>query len=446
MASRRMVPKRGHRFNGSVNLFLSSALSDGGRADSHRMPVFEYTALDRRGKQVSGVLDADSPTGARTRLRATGVYPVSLKEVGAVAAGADSGSVLLHRLTRKRVKPIEVALMTRQLATLLGAGFPLVPALDALIPQTSSAGLQKKLAQMKDAVVSGSSFADALTQAADTFPPVYINMVRAGEASGTLEIVLNRLADVTEKQQAVQARIRNAMTYPVLMLIIGSGVLIFLLTYIVPSISGIFAEVQQVLPLPTRLLLGFSRLMRAYWWTLPLALAAVVQILRSIRQTPRGRLATDRMVLKLPLIGSLMQRLNVARVARTFGSLLENGVAMLAALEIVRNIAGNTIIAEALQNAARDVGRGKSLSVAMATAPLAFPRLAVQMIDVGEQSGQLEPMLGKIADMYDGEVEAAINGMTSLLEPLMILVMGAAVAFVVLAVCLPIFEMNQLIR
>jgi general secretion pathway protein F len=410
------------------------------------MPVFEYTALDRRGKKLNGVLDAEGLAGARTRLRASGVYPVTLREVAAAASGPEPQYGLVQRLMTQRVKPAEVSLVTRQLATLLGAGFPLVQALDALIPQTPSAGFQKKLTQIKDAVVGGSSFADALGRAGDTFPPVYVNMVRSGEASGTLEIVLERLADVTEKQQAVRARIRNAMTYPILMLVIGSAVLIFLLTYIVPTISGIFAEVKQVLPLPTRLLLAFSHWMRAWWWTLPLGLAALFPLLRGIRRTAGGRLATDRMMLRIPLVGSLVRRLNVARIMRTFGSLLENGVALLAALEIVRNIAGNTILAEALQAAARDVGQGKSLSRALGAGPRAFPPLAIQMIDVGEQSGKLEPMLGKIADMYDSEVESAISALTALLEPLMILVMGTAVAFVVLAVCLPIFEMNQLIR
>ena len=289
------------------------------------MPVFEYTALDKRGKKVNGVLDAEGLAGARTRLRATGIYPVTLREVAAAAAGPEPQSGLAGRLLGKRVKPLEVSLVTRQLATLLGAGFPLVQALDALIPQTPSAGFQKKLTQIKDAVVGGSNFADALGRAGETFPPVYVNMVRSGEASGTLEIVLERLADVTEKQQAVRARIRNAMTYPILMLVIGSAVLIFLLTYIVPTISGIFAEVKQVLPLPTRLLLGFSGWMRAYWWTVPIALAALFQILRTVRRTSGGRLATDRTILNIPLVGSLVQRLNVARIMRTFGSLLENG-------------------------------------------------------------------------------------------------------------------------
>jgi general secretion pathway protein F len=410
------------------------------------MPVFEYTALDRRGKKVSGVMDAESLTGVRSRLRNSGIYPVTLKEVAQTIAEPSARSGFLHRLAGKRIKPVEISLVTRQLATLLGAGFPLVQALDALIPQTPSAGLQKKLTQIKDAVVGGSSFADALVQVGDTFPPIYVNMVRSGEASGTLEIVLERLADVTEKQQAVRARIRNAMTYPILMLVIGAAVLIFLLTYIVPTISGIFTEVKQVLPLPTRLLLGFSAWMRTFWWTLPIGLAGVFQIWRTIRRSAAGRLATDRTILGIPLVGALVQRLNVARVMRTFGSLLENGVPMLAALEIVRNIAGNTIIAEALTTATRDVGQGKSLSKALAATPRAFPPLAIQMIDVGEQSGKLEPMLGKIADMYDREVESAISALTALLEPIMILLMGTAVAFVVLAICLPIFEMNQLIR
>ena len=407
------------------------------------MPVFEYTALDRRGKKVSGVLDADGPSVARSRLRATGIYLISLNQVASSGALGESGGGVTQRILARRIKPAEVALITRQLATLLGAGFPLVPAIDALIPQTPSSAFQKKLAQIKDALISGSSFAEALSRCQDTFPPVYVNMVRAGESSGTLEIVLNRLADVTEKQQAVAARMRNAMTYPVLMLVIGAGVLIFLLTYIVPSITGIFAEVNQVLPLPTRLLLGFSGLMRKWWWLIPLVGIGLYQVLGAVRRNERGRRVTDRWLLGLPLVGTLIQRLNVARVTRTFGSLLENGVAMLAALEIVRNIAGNLLIAEALDRAGEAVDQGKPLATALA-GPQGFPPLAIQMIDVGEQSGELEAMLSKIADMYESEVESAVTALTTLFEPLMILIMGASVAFVVLAICLPIFEMNQL--
>lgn len=408
------------------------------------MPVFEYTALDKRGKKVSGVLDADGQAGARGRLRATGVYPVELREVAAVRLATRNGDAPPRRLFDRRVKPAEMALTTRQLATLLSAGFPLVSALGALLAQTPSPALKRRLAQVKDDVTGGSSFADALARVPDTFPPFFVNMARAGESSGTLEIVLNRLADVTERQQAVQAGIRNALTYPVLMLVVGAVVLVFLLTYVVPSITGIFGEMNQILPLPTRLLLGFSAAMRTWSWTVPLAIVGLWLGLRWLRTTRGGRFALDRALLRTPLVGSLIRRMNTARVARTLGSLLENGVPMLSAITIVRNIAGNVVIADTLDGAARDVGQGKSLAAALHSGG-SLPPLAVQMIEVGEQSGQLESMLARVADMYEGEVEAAVNQLTTLLEPLMILFLGAAVAFVVLAICLPIFEMNQLV-
>ena len=396
------------------------------------MPVFEYTALDRRGKKVSGVLDAEGQPGARNRLRATGVYPVALRQVAPLRIENRTADEHPSGLFTRKVKPVELALATRQLATLLGASFPLVSALGTLLPQTPSAPLQRRLAQIKDDVTGGSSFADALARAPDTFPPFFINMVRAGESSGTLEIVLNRLADVTERQQSFQASVRNALTYPILMLVVGTAVLVFLLTYVVPSITGIFAEMNQVLPLPTRLLLAFSAAIRHYGWAIPLMIVGLWLGLRRLRSTRAGRTTVDRWLLQLPLVGDLIRRLNTARVARTFGSLLENGVAMLSAIAIVRNIAGNVIIAEALDGAALEVGQGKALAAALKSRQ-ALPSLAVQMIDVGEQSGQLEAMLGKIADMYESEVEASVMRLTTLLEPLMILFLGAAVAFVVLA-------------
>jgi general secretion pathway protein F len=407
------------------------------------MPVFEYTALDLKGKSVAGVIDAESAVTVRQRLRATNVFPVSIKEVSDAAVKKETGTFAFKR-PFSRISLTEISLMTRQLATLVGAGFPLVTALDALIPQTKSHSFKKLLTQIKNAIVEGSSFAGAISRYPGTFSSLYINMVHAGETSGTLEIVLERLADITEKQQALNIRIRSALAYPILMTVIGVIVLTLLLTYIVPSITSVFSEMNQVLPTPTRFLIAVSSLFKSYGWVLLLAAGVSIPVFRSINKTARGRYLWDKLLLSLPLTGPLVRKLAVARFARTLGSLLENGVSMLPALEIVKNIVANTLISKAIESAARDVGKGQGLYQALTTSN-AFPGLALQMIQVGEQSGELERMLNKIADVFENEVTSAVISMTSLLEPIMILIMGVIVGFIVLSICLPIFEMNQLV-
>jgi general secretion pathway protein F len=270
-------------------------------------------------------------------------------------------------------------------------------------------------------------------------------MVRAGETSGTLEIVLERLADITEKQQALKNRIQTALAYPIFMVIVGTAVLFILLIYIVPSITSIFAEMNQVLPTPTRILIFLSDFLKSYWWSILILLAAVVMFFNRAKKTAKGRYAIDKTMLFWPGVGILVKKLAVARFARTLGSLLENGVSMLIALDIVKNIAGNKLIADSVETAAIEVGKGQGLGAALAGSGI-FPQLSIQMIQVGEQSGQLEDMLTKISDVFETEVEITIMRLTSYLEPVMILIMGTIVAFIVLSICLPIFEMNQLIR
>ncbi|MGD9301865.1 MAG: type II secretion system inner membrane protein GspF [Desulfobacterales bacterium] len=408
------------------------------------MPVFEYTALDDRGKSTSGIIDAEGAQAARQKLRTSGIFPVSIKETQEAQPKKEPGTFsLASRLSR--VKPVEVAMMTRQLATLIGAGFPLVSALDALVPQTKSHGFKKILAQIKDLIVEGNSFARALSKYPGQFSPLYVNMVRAGETSGTLEIVLERLADITEKQQALKNRIQTALAYPIFMLIIGTAVLFILLIYIVPSITSIFSEMNQVLPTPTRVLIFLSDFFKSYWWSIFILIAAMAVFFNRTKRTEKGRYWIDKTMLVLPGIGVLVKKLAVARFARTLGSLLENGVSMLIALDIVKNIAGNRLISDAVETASIEVGKGQGLGVALSDSGI-FPQLSIQMIQVGEQSGQLETMLTKISDVFENEVEITILRLTSYLEPVMILVMGSIVAFIVLSICLPIFEMNQLIR
>ena len=247
------------------------------------MPVFEYTALDARGKTTSGIIDAEGAQAARQKLRTSGIFPVSIKETHESAPKKAQREFILSRRF-SRVKPSEVAMMTRQLATLIGAGFPLVSAIDALIPQTKSHSFKKILTQIKDLIVEGSSFARALSKYPAAFSSLYVNMVRAGETSGTLEIVLERLADITEKQQALKNRIQTALAYPIFMLVIGTIVLFILLTYIVPSITSIFADMNQVLPTPTRALIFLSDFFKSYWWSIFIIIIALAVMFKRAKK------------------------------------------------------------------------------------------------------------------------------------------------------------------
>jgi len=407
------------------------------------MPVYEYTALDIKGKSTSGIIDADSASAVRQKLRASHIFPTSIQETSAAPDKVERDSPSLLSLF-SRVRPSEISMMTRQLATLVDAGFPLVSAIDALIPQTRSKTFKKIMVQIKDAIVEGNSFAGALSRYPGIFSSLYTNMVRAGETSGTLEIVLEQLADLTEKQQALKGRIRTALAYPVLMSIIGALVLFLMLTFIIPTITSIFTDMNQVLPAPTRFLIAASGFFKSYWWTILILIAVMIAGIRSAQKTAGGRYVIDKTILLLPLFGPVSRKLSVARFARTLGSLLKNGVTMLTSMEIVRNIAGNTLISRAIEAATQEVSKGQGLGASLGLSKV-FPDLAIQMIEVGEQSGKLEQMLEKMSTVYENEAEASILSMTSLLEPLMILVMGVVMGFIVLSICLPIFEMNQLV-
>ncbi len=410
------------------------------------MPVYEYTALDTSGKSLNGIINADSAVAARQKLRGSGMFPVEVKETASVSQpkGLPSGPVSVYGLF-KRVKRGEVSVMTRQLSILLAAGVPLVGGLEALVSQIVNPLLKKILAQIKESVNEGNSLAFSLSQHPKLFSNVYVNMVRAGEASGSLDVVLDRLADYGERQEALRGRFKAALAYPVFMTFIGSLVLFFLITFIVPNITQVFSEMHHTLPLPTVTLISISGFLKSFWWVVVLALVGIVIAIKQLIKTPKGRYFWDRTKLRIPVVGSINQKIALARFGRTLGTLLESGVPLLSALDIVRNIVNNTLIAEDIDNAAEEIETGKSLAIPLGRSPR-FPPIAVQMISVGEQSGELEVMLGKIADTYERDVESQIMAMTSMLEPVMILVMGLVVGFIVISILLPIFEMNEMIR
>ena len=409
------------------------------------MPVYEYIALDIRGKKLKGIIDAESVFAARQRLRETNIFPVDLNETSVeeknkMPTGSSIGALF------NRVSLREVSVMTRQLSTLIGAGLPLVPSLTAIISQTTNPQLKKTLAQVKEEVNEGSSFVQSISHYPGIFSPFYINMVRAGEASGALDIVLERLADFSENQQALRGRIKAALAYPLFMFLVGSGVLFFLTTFVVPKITGIFSEMHQTLPGITVFLISVSGFMKSFWVAIVLIIIGTFLGLRyMITKTIRGQCLWDRVKLKIPLFGPLTHKTAVARFSRTLGTLLESGVPMLTALSIVKNVVNNTLIADAIAEASRNIEEGRNLSATLSKSGL-FPPIIIQMISAGEQSGTLEAMLYKTSDSLESEVESNITMMTSMLEPVMILVMGLLVGFIVVSILLPIFEMNQLIR
>ena len=408
------------------------------------MPVYEYTALDRAGKNVVGIIDADSNVAARQKLRASGKYPVEVKETTAKAKSESAAGFSLPSLFN-RITPDDIHALTRQLATLLNAGIPLVGALDALMEQTTSPPLKKIIAQIKESVNEGNSLTVSLTRHPKLFSNIYINMVRAGEASGSLDVVLERLAEFGEHQQALKGRFQAALVYPIFMAIIGTGVLFFLLSFVVPNLTRIFTEMKQVLPLPTTILIWFSDFMRSYWWAILVVIVAIIIGIREFIKSPKGRHIWDTLKLHLPVIGQINRKIALSRFGRTLGSLLQSGVPLITSLQIVRNIVNNVLIGAVIDEAMEDIQAGKSLNLALSRS-IWFPPVFRQMVSVGEQSGDLEGMLHKVADAYEREVETRITGMTALIEPIMILFMAAIVGFIVISILLPIFEMNQMIN
>lgn len=411
------------------------------------MAVFEYKALDSNGKKNNGIITAQSELSAKNKLRKKNLFPFELSKLESKPIGKekkDKTSFLNWDLFSK-ISSAELSMITRQLSTLLSAGFPLVKAIASIILQTKSNAMRKTLSNVKNAIEEGSSFANALALFPHAFSPVFINMVNAGESSGTLEIVLERLADFIEDKEDSRKKIQASLAYPILMAFIGFIVLIILLTYVVPGIVTLFADMDHALPLPTIILISISSFFKKYWWIMGISFLAFVFLIRFIKRYKKGAYLIDKFLIKLPLIGNLLIKIIATRFTRTLGSLLENGVPMLTALNITKSIVGNIVMQELIDKAYKAVEQGKELSEILEQSHY-FPYLAMQMIKIGETSGQMEKMLEKTADLFEKDVQNTITAAMSLIEPLIILTMGVIVGLIILAICLPVFEINQLIR
>lgn len=407
------------------------------------MPMYAYKGFNAAGKQISGTQDADTPKAVKSALRRDGIFLTDLKETDASVKGRGAANKTQgFSLFGERVSSQELAVATRQLATLVGAGIPLVDSLVALIDQVESASFKGVWADVKQRVNEGAGFGDALSTHPRIFSGLYVNMVRAGETSGALEVVLVRLADFTESQSELRSKIGGTMVYPILMIGVAGVVVAILMIFVIPKIARLFESQKVPLPLPTRVLIGLSLGLRSYWYFVFPAIGLVIfGFMRYIR-SERGRPWWDGVVLDLPIFGPLVRMVAITRFCKTLSTLLGSGVPLLAAFDIVKNVVQNSVLLRVIEMARDGVKEGESIA-----APLKrsgeFPPIVTHMIAIGERSGSLEEMLGNIARSYEVQVDARLRAMTSILEPLMIVVMGIVVAFIVFSVLMPMMEISS---
>ncbi|BFU96397.1 MAG: General secretion pathway protein F [Nitrospira sp.] len=411
------------------------------------MPVYQYRGYKQDGGSATGIIDAESPKVARLKLRKDGVFPTEMSEQGSAgqaptASRASTGPAPVGG--RSALGPGDIAMMTRQLATLLVAGLPLVDALGVLLEQTEKKSVKSILADIREEIRGGKSYSVALERYPREFSQIYVHMVRAGEASGALDQILFRLAEFLEKQLALKHKVTNAILYPALMLLVGVAVLFFLMTFVVPKITAVFANLKQALPWPTVVLMTLSRWCADYW---PVLVGGAVVLMWAVRRSVRtetGRVLADRLILRLPLIGDVARMVSISRLSSTLATMLASGVQLLEAMDVSRRVMNNRVLEHAVEEARQNIREGETIAEPLKRSG-EFPSLVTHMIAVGERSGEMEEMLRRIGQIYDGEVDRVITRFTSLLEPVMILVMGILVFFIVVAILLPIFEMGQMV-
>jgi general secretion pathway protein F len=403
------------------------------------MPIYQYKGMDRTGKEIKNSINVESVAAAKQRIKSMGIMLIEIKEQR--AQGKSSGT--LARLAGGSVPVDDLAMMTRQLATLIKAKIQIVEALSALTDQVENDNLRLVLSDLKQKVNEGASLAKALQDHPKVFNSVFVNMVEAGEASGTLEIVLLRLADFTEAQVRLKNKIRGAMTYPMIMGIFGFLMMNVIFIFVIPQIAKIFISMKKELPLITQICIKISQILQNYWWAVFLGIFATIYLIWKWVNTPRGQSLWHQWQLRLPVLGILIKMINVSRFCSTLGTLLNSGVPILAALTIVKNLIPNVHMKDAVEKARISVSEGATL-----TGPLIqsgyFPALVTHMIRLGERSGELEPMLKIISENYEDQVQSKISGLTSILEPIMMICLGGAIGFIVFAVVIPMMNLNSI--
>ena len=402
------------------------------------MPQFAYRAKDTSLQIVEGIIEADTEAAAIARLGRQGVYPISLAEAGSTAAAPPLFS-------RRTVSIGTLAYTTRQLADLLSGGLPLLSALTLLANQTQHRTLKRIIEGLGSAVRDGRSLSEALAEYPAVFPPLYVGMVRAGEVSGALEQSLSRLADLGEHEADLRSRVLSAFAYPVFVLVLALIMTIFLMAYVIPTLSLVFVESGQLLPWPTRVLLAISGIFTRWWWALALGLIMGGWLIRQWAAQPGGKAVVDRALITLPGFGDLIRKLGTARFTRNVGVMVGQGVPVLQALDIVARNVSNTVLQRAVGQVITSVGEGSSIAAAL-LASKEFPVFVSNMVAVGEESGTVDTALLKVAAAYEREVDRTIRTLTTILEPLLLVVVGGIVMFIVLAMLLPIFQIGLVVQ
>ncbi len=405
------------------------------------MAEYTYKALDAQGTSRTGVIDAETEAHAITTLREQGWVPL---KVDAPRGGVFRSSIRIPGIT-DRIKLKDIAIGSRQLATLIDAGLPLMRSLTVLAEQTQNSQLAHTWEKVRDEVQAGSSFSTALAKYPKAFTPLYVAVIRAGEAGGALDQVLLRLADTLEKQVNLRNKVRSAMTYPVMVAIMVFAILVGILLFIVPTFQQLYIDLEGKLPLPTQLLIFASNTTRRFFPFLAVAFIAAAFGLKRYVGTEKGRRQWDAFKLKVPIFGELFRKVAISRMARTLGTLLRSGVPVLQSLEITRDTTGNAMVADALEDVEDAVRQGESLARPL-TKHKVIPPMVVQMLAVGEETGAVDTMLDKVATFYDSEVDAMVDALTSLIEPILIVILGGVVGGILISLYLPMFKLVDLIQ
>ncbi|MFN0060400.1 MAG: type II secretion system inner membrane protein GspF [Planctomycetota bacterium] len=403
------------------------------------MPNFQYDALTTRGKSVRGTVDADTARDAREKLRRQDVRVTRMLRIES-ATKRDAGE-RRFRLER-RISPGTLAIFTRQLATLLRSGIHLSESLGALIEQVADRQIDLILRDIREKIVSGTGLAEAMSFHPLMFSDIYVNMVRAGEASGNLDTVLIRLAEYLQKQASLRGKIRNALTYPIVMVTVGLGVVTFLMSYVVPKITKILTSRKQALPWTTETLMLISDFFKNYWWMALIALLAAMVALRLFIGTEKGRFIYDTVLLRVPVIGNLFRKQAVSRFTITFSALLRSGLPALEALSIVSRVVNNSVMKRVLDKVSERIIEGTDIASPLKSSKI-FPPMVAYMIAVGEQSGQLEEILDRISVAYEEEIDLSVQQLTSLIEPVIIILLAVVVGFIIMAVLMPLLQFNK---
>ncbi|HOJ34857.1 MAG TPA: type II secretion system inner membrane protein GspF [Candidatus Hydrogenedentes bacterium] len=407
------------------------------------MAKFAYKAVNAKdGKTTFGVVEAETLALAINDVRSLGLHPTMIRP--ATKSDERRARKKLHggksELYFGGVSTKQLVVMTRQLATLIDAGLPLLRSLNVLISQLKACKLKDILREISADIQSGATFAEALAKHPRYFDRLFVNMVRAGEVGGMLEVVLNRLAVFMERRQALKRKVRSAMIYPIFVVIVSTAIVLFLLTYIIPQFAEIFKDFGAKLPWMTLFLIDAGDFVRFKWWILSLWVNGILITLKILLKIPIVKSGFDRVILKVPLVGDLVTKVAVARFSRTLGTLITSGVPILQSLRITKETIGNEVIENAIQKVHDSIKEGDTIAAPLDEAKV-FPAMVVNMIDVGEETGSLDAMLMKVADIYDAEVEAAVEAMLRLLEPALIVILGGIIGFIVIALYLPIFSL-----